>query len=445
MSDRIGTLDYASLAQASYNDPVSQPEVKLNGATYKAIAYADNPKTGFQATAYDRKNADGSHSIVIAYRGTEFGREPVKDGGTDAGMALVGLNAQTADAKAFTERVLAQAKREQTQDPAHKPRDITVTGHSLGGTLAQLMAHQYGLKGETFNPYPAPNLLQGVPVGGKQIINHVVATDVVSAGPQFGEVRTYASQKDVTNLKLAGYFNDTGFIADHRPRSMVNAVLFDHGAAHGIGNFAPDSNGKTILTAANQTLAQANQVAIDRFRGDIYTTGAVLSAPGKLVVTAALTAEQLAERGIDFASGKVEQARRVGEQVLKTGERAVDYVRDKANDAYNGARDKVSQGIEAGHNLANQVERKVEQKAEQLQQTFTNMQRTLDAARRGAWAEFREATQFLANMPSGVTLLKSTLQAADTLRQEQKQELKSAQPTLQNPRAPEPEPSPFRR
>jgi hypothetical protein len=435
----VGTLNYASLAQASYNDPKVQPVVKLNGSTYTVIASADNPKNGFQATAYDRKNADGSHSVVIAYRGTEPGREPFQDLGTDAGMALTGLNIQTADAKAFTERVLAQVKRDQAADPTHAPRDVTVTGHSLGGTLAQLMSHQYGLKGEAFNPYPAPNLVQGVPVGGKQMVNHVVATDVVSAGKHFGEVKTYATHKDVTNLKLSGYHNGTGFIADHMPRNMVGAILLDRGAAHGIGNFAPDSTGKTILTPQNQELAATNSVAINRFRGDVDLTGAKLGAPGKVVVTTVLTAQQALERGIDFASDKVEQARRVGDQLYRAGERTVDQLRHKANDAYNGAKDKVSEGIEAGHNFVQQVEKKAAQKVDQLEQTFSNMQRTLDAARRGAWAEFREGTQFLSSMPFGLTLSKTDIQAEQVKRDEQKQELKL------NPRAPEPEPSPFRR
>jgi hypothetical protein len=167
----LRATDYALLSQAAYQDPevdkrppsgaVTYKEVTLDGVTYKPIAHADNPENGFQATAYERQ--DGSHSVVIAYRGTEFDREPRQDGLTDAGMAIKGVNAQTADSEAFTKRVLDQAK--QTADFNKVPLDVTVTGHSLGGTLAEINAYKFGLHGQTFNSFGAAGLTQGIPAG----------------------------------------------------------------------------------------------------------------------------------------------------------------------------------------------------------------------------------------------------------------------------------------
>jgi hypothetical protein len=96
MTTPIDSLSYAKLAQNSYDDPKINLRVKFGGLTYTAILSADHPETGFQATAYDRTNTDGSHNIVISYRGTEFGREPLQDGIVDAGMALAGINAPSA-------------------------------------------------------------------------------------------------------------------------------------------------------------------------------------------------------------------------------------------------------------------------------------------------------------------------------------------------------------
>ncbi len=109
MTTSIDSISYAKLAQSSYDDPKTNPEVKFGGQTYIVIDHADSPRTGFQATAYDSTNVDGSHNIVIAYRGTEFGREPVQDGIIDVGMTHADINAQTADASAVTKRVIAQA------------------------------------------------------------------------------------------------------------------------------------------------------------------------------------------------------------------------------------------------------------------------------------------------------------------------------------------------
>jgi hypothetical protein len=52
--------------------------------------------------------------------------------------------------------------------------------------------------------------LQGVPTGGDRVINHVRATDVVSAtGKHFGEVREYGAPGNTTHMRPAGRANET--------------------------------------------------------------------------------------------------------------------------------------------------------------------------------------------------------------------------------------------
>jgi hypothetical protein len=257
----INSSDYALLSQDSYHDHQLMDKVTLGGVQYEVLDHADDPGTGYQGTAYKRLDTG---EVVIAHRGTEFDREPVHDGGVDAGMVLVGVNAQTPDAMAFTRKVLEEAKVD--SERSGRPLSVTVTGHSLGGTLAEITAYECGLHGETFNAYGAASLLQGVPHGGHQVIDHVRAGDVVSAAsPHFGEVRIYVAQQDIDTLGKAGY-RDNGELLS--PRDPLKAIDF---GAHAIDNFVPDSKllGHSIISSENEARYRAHRGMIDRYRNDV--------------------------------------------------------------------------------------------------------------------------------------------------------------------------------
>lgn len=266
----LRSTDYALLAQDAYNDPRFDKRTILDGVEYQAFDSMNNPATGFQATAYERVDTG---EIIIAYRGTEFDREPIQDGGVDAGMVLTGINAQTADSEAFTQRVLATAKDK--ADTYGTPVNVTVTGHSLGGTLAEINASRYGLHGETFNAYGAAGLNQGIPAGGTQVIDHVRAGDVVSAASaHFGGVRVYATEKDIETLSHAGYRDDSTLLS---PRNPIKAIDFD---AHAIDNFTPINPrlGHSIMDAEDQARYRAHEGMVDRYRNDVRDIRMGLSA-----------------------------------------------------------------------------------------------------------------------------------------------------------------------
>lgn len=44
-------------------------------------------------------------------------------------------------------------------------KEVSVTGHSLSGALAQVSAHHYSPPGEAFNPYSANSLGYRIPAG----------------------------------------------------------------------------------------------------------------------------------------------------------------------------------------------------------------------------------------------------------------------------------------
>lgn len=292
----LRSTDYALLAQESYHDSQVDADVKLDGVAYKVFATTSDELTGFQATAYQRQDTG---EVVIAYRGTEFDREPVRDGGVDAGMVLLGVNAQAPASEAFTRQVIEKAKHEAELND--REPQITVTGHSLGGTLAEINAAKYGLHGETFNAYGAASL-KGIPEGGDTVIDHVRAGDLVSAAsPHYGQVRVYAAQQDIDTLQHAGYRDDSGILSLRNP---IKATNFD---AHAIDNFVPNSKllGQSIISPENVARYDAHKGMVDRYRDDVADIRKGISAPweipkaiGELKDTLEHEAFELAGKGI---------------------------------------------------------------------------------------------------------------------------------------------------
>lgn len=256
------TEDYAGLAKDAYvnrgeADGDSKP-VTINDHEYKVFDYVANA-SGFHATAY--KQVEPPHGIIIAYRGTDPGHPltTVQDVAVDAIMVTSKVNPQIGDADRFTEQVLAKAKLQGIQ-----PDQVTVAGHSLGGTLAEVEAYRHHLHGQTFNAYGAAELGLGVPAGGNQIIDNVLADDPVSAaGRHFGMTRTYATTADIDQLRQAGYLDG---------RHGVGPAL--HGMRlgdHSIDNFAPDpGKGPSVLNVDNEARATTYAPAIARYRGDVF-------------------------------------------------------------------------------------------------------------------------------------------------------------------------------
>ncbi len=205
----LSSQQYADLMADSYADPVRgadgrYKDIVRHDVTYKVLEHVDRAN-GYQGTIYQRADTG---EIVVAHRGTEFDRQPLRDGGlADGGMVFGRVNAQARDAISLTERALEIANKI-GEDKGYAPQ-VTVTGHSLGGALAQVSAHHFGLYGEAFNPYGAVSLEMRIPEGGGRFVNHVMAADVVSAAsPHYGHTRYYASEREIQTLgELGGYDN----------------------------------------------------------------------------------------------------------------------------------------------------------------------------------------------------------------------------------------------
>jgi hypothetical protein len=344
----LSTSDYAALSDAVYVDPVvdqrapdgrvlSYKIVELNGKLYQPIAHADDPKTGFQATAYERV---GTHETVIAYRGTEMSRELKQDLlTTDVSMAFQGVNTQGPDADAFTKKVIAEATQKAEQY-GYAP-SITVTGHSLGGTEAEMNAFKYHLKGETFNAFGAAGLSGlNIPEGGNQVIDHVRATDFVSAAsPHFGQVRIYAVPQDIQALKTAGY-HDNRLLNDLLPNEpILGSIQID---AHKMGNFLPHNEvtGNAIITPQNEALAKEHANMIGEYRGEVMGARNFSHT------------QYEAEKPTMDATGAM--VNRIKNDVKQTGE-FLGAFKDKAVEDYHDTVNATSRGIEGAVGLAHKA------------------------------------------------------------------------------------------
>lgn len=276
---------YAALANDAYADrrvgqnlAGHEKPVALAGVTYDILEHADNPRTGYQGTIY-RSQQDGQ--IIVAHRGTE---QIFKDGVlADGGMVLTRNNLQVPDAIALTERAIGYA-RKIGQEEGRAP-EVSVTGHSLGGTLAQVTAHEFNLKGETFNAYGAVSLNRRIGEGDGKVVNHAMAADAVSAAsPHYGQVKLYATQKEIDTLYQSG-FREAGWAQALMPDSPVLAAARSLGS-HKMSQFVGENS--VLGRPQAQALAEANAGMIQDYREKVgelrqsITEGA-RGLPGKVL------------------------------------------------------------------------------------------------------------------------------------------------------------------
>ena len=253
--------DYARISKDSYQTRTINQRIHLGAHDYDVIAVSRSSALGFQATAYRRRDQD---EVVIAYRGTEFQREPLRDGGVDAAMVLTGINPQEVGARSFTEEVVSLVGRLDWDKGT--PTHISVTGHSLGGTLAELNGARFGFDGQTFNAYGAADLAPDLKDKHTRVVNHVRAGDPVSAASaHLGEVRIYAAQRDIYRIDAAGYGHHDRF------NNLRTALATDF-SAHGIENFVSGNAilGKSILDHDAETRYRDNKDLVDSYRTDVY-------------------------------------------------------------------------------------------------------------------------------------------------------------------------------
>lgn len=286
----LSSQQHADLADDAYNNRkigVRKPDVEeleiINGTTYRILEHYRNPRNGYAGTVYQRVDTG---EIEVAHRGTEVKNIPglVMDlAYTDGSMMLRKVSPQADDAIALTQRALQSAKEEGLRNGGHPPQ-VTVTGHSLGGALAQVTAHHFDLRGETFNAYGAASLGLRIPEGGNKVLNHVMAADLVSsAAPHYGQVRVYATQQEIRMLgnPAVGYDNDSQDAGDLRMRGVAPLLTV---GSHFMSHFVHgDSPRERSILADPDARARAHQYdpMIDKFREDVRETRGTFTVLGQ--------------------------------------------------------------------------------------------------------------------------------------------------------------------
>ena len=115
-----------------------------------SLAKANETSPPFAAFAF--KN-DATGEVVVAYRGTDG----LTDGAADAAILAGRWDRQFQQGMDFAAKV--------QNDPVifpegTDPSKVLVTGHSLGGAIAQITAQAYGLDGSAIDPGAAARIVQ---------------------------------------------------------------------------------------------------------------------------------------------------------------------------------------------------------------------------------------------------------------------------------------------
>ncbi|MGY0505728.1 XVIPCD domain-containing protein [Luteimonas sp. e5] len=285
----VSSQQHAYLADHSYGrdergnavdfNSLVDKQAVIGGERYKILAFSDQP-SGYQGVVYQHVN---SGAIIVAHRGTEFERQMLEDlVVTDGSMVVARHNPQAKDAIDLTRTAISMAD-EYARDNGVSSPAVTVTGHSLGGTLAQISGHYFGLKGETFNAYGAASLnlrnpvtgkLYRVPEEGNDFVNHVMGADMVSAAsPHYGQVRVYSNAQEIDTLKRNGYENNRSRIFDRR-NDVGAAIDTMRGGSHDMHNFLPwDGDYKpdrpVLSDAQARAVAAQYDPMLDKYRDDV--------------------------------------------------------------------------------------------------------------------------------------------------------------------------------
>ena len=130
-------------------------------ADWKRIKTKSNILTGFRAGVYKKDN-----NIIIVYRGTDSPTDIVNN---DIKMIQKCIPSQIKDARRFYKEI----------HQAYPDCKIIFTGHSLGGSNAQVMGSETGCETITFSAYGTGNLYGTRAIYSENITNYGDAKDAI--------------------------------------------------------------------------------------------------------------------------------------------------------------------------------------------------------------------------------------------------------------------------
>jgi len=214
---------YAFLARAIYSPLVAGSEIKSDLRSYH-VRYVSPPSaTNYRGAVVED---EATSQLIVINKGTD--PSSIHDITADLGMGMMGAPTQWPEAAATMRWALDYAEKKDIPTS-----DISITGHSLGGALAQMQAampESVGVHAETFNAYGARSMAMSPHLGldalsaHERVINHRMYHDPVSAlAVPVGRTVEYMDGEDYQR-------HSQGRVS---PLGEARAMA----AAHGIGNF----------------------------------------------------------------------------------------------------------------------------------------------------------------------------------------------------------------
>jgi hypothetical protein len=238
---------YAFLSHKIYEPLTVGEEIRSNTRFYEVL-YVSPPSATNYRGAVVRDEATGQ--LIIANKGTD--PSSIHDITADLGMGMMGAPTQWPEAAATMRWALHHAEKR------HIPvSDISITGHSLGGALAQLQAampESAGIHAETFNTYGARSMAEGLGLDARaaedRVVNHRMYHDPVSTlADSIGRSVDYMDHADYQRHKQGGL----------SPVGEVGAV----GRAHDIGNFWDNESNQPAAVFAHNYMRDLHHRPLD--------------------------------------------------------------------------------------------------------------------------------------------------------------------------------------
>ncbi|MDO4642168.1 MAG: DUF2974 domain-containing protein, partial [Neisseria sp.] len=202
----LNKQDFALLSAHVYGDMDGKlvlnknREIDLNGITYRVVKQSENKVNGYFGAIYQRLD---TKDLITVHRGSQ----DIADVKTDMLMARDHINRQYKDAEELTNYAISLTE---SSNPQFKNARIYQTGHSLGGSVAELCGNNFNQQTHTFNAFGAANLKEAKPnpYAAQLITNHRMGGDFVAAGaPHLGKEIVYAKPEEIQLLKNGGYGN----------------------------------------------------------------------------------------------------------------------------------------------------------------------------------------------------------------------------------------------
>lgn len=208
---------------------------------------------GFQALLLEELDSagNGTGEYVIAFRGTEgapLSYQTFADIATDASMAVGNFTGQMTLALAFVDAAL-----DQYGSQGLSTDNLTFTGHSLGGSLAELAGYTFGSETYAYNPFGVKWSLMTSPISYNATLQALAINSVRSAD-------------NITNIvNVGGNFSD--------PITGVGSHLLD--SYIGEIEYIKNSEGGTLaphwMDDLNDSIAVYNTL-LNVFPGETYAS-----------------------------------------------------------------------------------------------------------------------------------------------------------------------------